>query len=428
MSTTRILLIIVMLTIPVRFSRAENRSHSGGHPSHIWNRETLTDGLFGLNDDLADNGIELALSATQVYQSNTKGGLSTDNHRGRYSGSYDLEMSGDLQRLLGIAGLSFYMLAEGSWSDTEGIDATSVGSFFGVNGDAAGDRAFDVTQLWFEQTLLNDALLVRVGKIDLTGGFECRGCPVTFDGSTYANDETSQFLNSALVNNPTIPLPDNGLGLIIYYNPIEWWYASAGVADAQADVRETGFATTFHDEDYFCHIFETGITPQLDSVNGSLQGAYRVGLWYDAQPKANSESNRDYRDDVGFYLSCDQVLIKENTEAQSSQGLGGFFRFGYADGKKNDLVSFWSGGFQYLGLLEGRDEDVIGAGFAQGIFSDKASSTYTDDYESVLEVYYNAQVTPWLHISPSVQYVANPSGNGTGNDAVVLGVRVQMSF
>jgi len=117
MNTTRTLLITVILLVSVRFCQAGNERHGGGHSSHIWNRETLTDGLFGFNDGLADSGMKLGLSATQIYQSNVKGGLSTHSHRGRYSGSYDLELSGDLQRLLGIEGLSFYMLAEGSWPD-----------------------------------------------------------------------------------------------------------------------------------------------------------------------------------------------------------------------------------------------------------------------------------------------------------------------
>jgi porin len=122
------------------------------------------------------------------------------------------------------------------------------------------------------------------------------------------------------------------------------------------------------------------------------------------------------------------MLIKENTDLEDSQGLGAFFRYGYADGKRNDLTNFWSLGFQYQGLLEGRDDDVLGIGFAQGIFSDGASTTYTDDYENALELYYSAKVTPWLNISPSIQYIANPGGDETAGDAVVLGVRLQMRF
>jgi carbohydrate-selective porin OprB len=276
--------------------------------------------------------------------------------------------------------------------------------------------------------MLDDTLRLRLGKLDITGGFEHHGCPVSFDCSSYANDESSQFLNNALINNPTIPFPGYGLGAVLYWNPIEWWYASAGIADAQADARETGFRTTFGGEDYFLYIFETGVSPRLDSANGPLQGTYRIGLWNDPQPKANSDGTKNYRDDVGFYICCDQVLAKENSDPEDSQGLGAFFRYGYAPSKRNDITNFFSFGFQYQGLIDGRDDDVLGVGFAQGIFSDSADTTYTDDYENAVELYYNAQVAGWLNISPSVQYIANPGGNKAASDAVVLGVRVQMTF
>ena len=67
-------------------------------------------------------------------------------------------------------------------------------------------------------------------------------------------------------------------------------------------------------------------------------------------------------------------------------------------------------------------------GFAYGIFSDSADTTYTDDYENAFELYYNAQVAGGLNVSPSVQYITNPGGSKAVSDAVVLGVRVQMTF
>ncbi len=164
-----------------------------------------------------------------------RNGLSTHRKKGRISGSFDLEVAGDLEKLLQLPG-GFYLLAEGSWRD--GITDTMVGSFFGVNGDAGGNRSLDVSEFWYEHTFLEGMLRVRLGKLDLGGGFECRGCPVSFDGNTFANDETSQFLNDALINNPTIPFPDPGLGIMIYFNPVEWWYASAGAATGHMCSRE----------------------------------------------------------------------------------------------------------------------------------------------------------------------------------------------
>ena len=429
MNGTEFFLSLLVLLSVANFSRADNTTPE--QRGSIWQRETLTNRFFGLGESLADREIEVGLGVTSIYQQNVRGGIGTHRRAGRFAGSYDLELSADLERLLGIQGGSLYMLTEGKWSKSGGIDAPSVGSVFGVNGDGAARRSIDVTELWYEQTFAEEALRLRIGKMDLTGGFEHHGCPVAFDCSSYANDETTQFLNGALINNATIPFPDYGLGVVVHYSPTRFLYASAAIADAQADVRETGFNTTFRNEDYFFYIFETGVTPQFGPKNGPLQGAYRIGLWYDPQPKANTDyadAGKSYRDDVGFYLSCDQMLAKENADHEDSQGLGVFFRYGCANSKKNDIANFWSVGLQYQGLIEEHDDDVLGVGFAQGIFSDRASTTYTGDYESVVEVYYSAQVTPWLSISPSIQYVANPGGGGTASNAVVLGMRAQMSF
>ncbi len=408
---------------------AETEKHN--EDVSLWQQETLTNGFWGLNDRLADNGIEAALSATQIYQQNVKGGLSTHRRAGRYSGSYDLEVNLDFERLFGIEGGRIYSLTMGSWSASGGINDPSVGSVFNVNGDGAARRTMDVAELWYEQSFADMALRLRFGKMDLTGGFEHHNCPVSFDCSSFANDENTQFLNGALINNPTIPFPDYGLGVALHYAANNFWYASAAAADAQADMRETGFNTAFHDEDYFFYIAEAGITPLLGCENGSLPGAYRFGLWYDPQPKANTDldaAGKSYRDDVGFYLAFDQAITKENAEPDDSQGLGLFFRYGNAKSERNDITNFWSFGLQYQGLIDGRDDDVLGIGFAHGTFSDLASATYTDDYESAYELYYSVQLAPWLIISPDVQYVINPGGDGSARDALVLGARALIIF
>ena len=412
MNKTRIFLGLLLLLLIMDVCKAEKTGD-------VWRRDTLTSGFWGLNENLENEGIEMDFGVTNIYQSNAKGGLSTHNKRGRYSGSYDLEMSTDLQKLLGWDSGTIFLHLEGGWPDQEGIDGLSVGSAFGVNADAGGNDNILVKQLYYEGPIFSDRLTMMIGKIDFTG---------VFDTSAYADDECSQFINAAFVDNPTIPFPAYSLGATLNWDITDSWYLLGGIADAQADSRETGFRTTFHDEDYFFYALETGITTQLKSANGPMPGAYRVGLWNDPQPKSNSDGTKNYRDDIGVYTSCDQMLCKENSDPEDSQGLGAFFRYGYAPGKKNDITNFFSFGFHYQGLLHGRDDDVLGLAFAQGIFSNSADTTYTDDHENAVELYYNAQVATWLNISPSVQYITNPGGNKTANDAVVMGVRAQMAF
>lgn len=419
MDTRKSLLLFVLVWVVIGVSIAEQ-------DEHIAERNTFTNGFWGLNKALEPSGIDFSFNLINIYQANTKGGLSTHRRQGRWTGSYDLEMNADLEKLLDIENAVLYMHAEGTWSRQD-IDSTSIDSDFGVNGDFASREAINIIELWYQQAI-SDTLQLRIGKLDMTGCFGHLACPVSFDGNQYANDENTQFLNSALINNPTIPFPDYGLGAILHWDPFEHWYLSFGAADAQADKRETGFNTAFHDEDYFVYMTETGITPQLDSDNGPLQGAYRAGLWYDPQAKAHSDATKEYRDDMGLYLSFDQKLLNESDDPDNTQGLGSFFRYGYAPGRANDISCFYSFGLQYQGLFDGRDDDVLGLGYAHGTFSDRAEITYTEDYESVTELYYNTQVTKWMSISPSVQYVTNPGGDSSVSDAVVAGVRALITF
>ena len=248
-------------------------------------RDTLTNKWFGLGERLEDKGISINLTLTEIFQANVKGGISTSNPNGRNSGSYDLEIEADTEKLFRLAGGTFYVCAEGSWNDKEGINDHAVGSLVNVNADAAGEHAIEVTALWYEQAFLNERLRIRIGKQDITGGFDCHGCPVAFDHNSYADDQTTQFLNNGLLGNPTVPFPDNGLGIVVYARPVDRFYVCAGVADAQADKGETGFNTTFNGKDYFFYALELGVTPLIPSPSGDLLGAYRIGAWLDTTRK-----------------------------------------------------------------------------------------------------------------------------------------------
>ena len=343
----------------------------------FWKCASPTNGFWGLNDYLEPSGIEIGLGLTTVYQANVKGGTSTSNRRGRHSARYDLEAAADLEELFGVEGWSFFVHGWGGWPDEEGIDGASVGSTFGINALSVGNRSMDIVELFFEGPVLSDNLTLAIGKLDFTG---------IFDASEYADDECSQFLNASLVDDPTIPFPEQGLGIVLTWDITDWWYLMGGIADAQAVSTSTGFRTTFREEDLFFYALETGVTPEFESANGALGGNYRVGMWVDGQDKERLSNAQNYRDDVGVYTSCDQMLYKENNHPEDTQGLGGFFRYGWASSKYNSITNFVSGGFQYQGLFEGRDEDVFGIGYSHGTFSNSDPSNFPVDHESVLKL------------------------------------------
>jgi porin len=169
-----------------------------------------------------------------------------------------------------------------------------------------------------------------------------------------------------------------------------------------------------------------GLEHELASANGALPGAVRVGAWNRRMPTDRLDGTGTQRDDWGGYLSTDQLVWRESDEEGDAQGLGLFARVGVADEDVNTIHRFYSLGASYRGLLPGRGADVLAVGWARSELSDDAGTGA--DHETIVETFYNAELTPWLHLSPHLQYVDNPGGSATVDDAWVGGLRARVAF
>lgn len=399
-------------------------------PYSILTTNRLTGDWGGVRTALEEKGIEFGLFLTSVYQHNTHGGIQT-HHGHEITGSSDYTLSLDLEKMGVLKGGTFFVWAQSSWGD-DVVGGERVGSLFGTNGDATGDDSILVRELWYEQKFLENKIRVRAGWMEAW---------TDFDTNAYANDETLQFLNPALINTWTIAAPADGIGVglgaQVMIQPTDWFYAGAAAIDADADQRRTGVHSAFHDQAHFFGIWEFGFTPTWETRLGKLPGGYRFGLWYNPNDRPKFFNDLDGRrrtipmknGDTGFYFNMDQLLFKEKPEDdEDAQGLGMFFRYGYAHDDVNEIEHVWSIGCQYQGLLPTRDKDVLGFGFAQGILSRRLVGLEGGDRESVYELYYNIEVLPWLQVSPDFQLITNPGGSKHTRDAFVAGVRVQANF
>jgi porin len=124
------------------------------------------------------------------------------------------------------------------------------------------------------------------------------------------------------------------------------------------------------------------------------------------------------------------------------RGIGTFFSVGVSDGKANPVKYSYSLGLVGKGVVPGRPFDDFGIGWARTEFSDdfvpflRRTFDLGLDHEDVVEVYYNAAVTPWLHVSPNFQYISpalNKTLDAGGNfadldDIYMAGVRVGVRF
>lgn len=401
-------------------------------PYDILTTKRLTGDWFGARTDLEEVGFTFSPLLITVYQQNYRGGSNTHNaHEIAGKWFYNFEL--DFEKMQLLPGGSFFFRAVQTWNDGVRADvgsrvppywsAGSGGDFF------IGDSACIIAEKWwYRQRFLDDRIELRLGKllnvVDL------------FDVSAYGGNYANAFSNRALNHNLTIPT-GLGLGAFLKVWPTDWLYFQTSAIDPDAKKTRTGFDTAFHGPARFIGNWEFGLTPKWKTEKGTLPGAYKFGWWYNPRTLTvfkdtlgGALSDDFETGDVGFYVTLDQLIYKENDDPTDKQGLGMFLRYGYAHGDVNQLEHFWSAGTQYRGLIPERDNDLLGFGVAQSILSKqyRAEIDSRANRETVYELYYALQVTPWCVITPDIQVITDPGGWSDARDALVGGVRIKIAF
>ena len=305
------------------------------------------------------------------------------------------------------------------------VDNEKIGALCTTNQDATSEEPMFIDKWHYRQCLFEKKLELRIGRMEPVKNL--------FDTSKIIGHEDKYFLNRALVRNATIP-PNKGLALFVRWNFAENAYFSAAALDANTKDRQTNFNTAFHDDDQFRFYAELGCNPTLASANGKLPGHYRIGTWYDPKDKkkffdtlGGARPERFESGDWGFFIGLDQMIWKENDDPKDKQGLSVAARYGHAQGDVNKIEHFWAIAAQYEGLVAKRDKDVIALGIAQGVLSDDYRKIHPQaDRETVYELYYSYHATPWLTISPDLQFITNAGGDEDDNDVFVAGLRFRI--
>jgi porin len=131
----------------------------------------------------------------------------------------------------------------------------------------------------------------------------------------------------------------------------------------------------------------------------------------------------EYRDATSIYYNFDQYLYTEPED--ETQGVGLFGRFGWAT-DAIPIKHFYSIGVGGKGVIPERDADTFGVGYYYADLSDGLPNFLHS--EQGVECYYNIEITPWLHVTPDLQVITYPGGNGDNDVSLVYGLRLQMNL
>lgn len=176
---------------------------------------------------------------------------------------------------------------------------------------------------------------------------------------------------------------------------------------------------------------------ERDEKSALALGKYAFGVWHYSLPfddltAVDGAGNPIKQHNQGIYFLAEQALYHETNEP--SQGLAVFLRLGVANNDVNRFDQCFYVGAVYTGPIEGRDTDQIGLTYGSARNSSKymaaqsSAGTPAEKSESVWELSYRSQLTPWLAVQPDFQYITHPDTNPQLGNATVLGIRFEMSL
>ncbi len=343
--------------------------------------EKIEDALSGDAASRVQVGVDAAI--TMQYATQDKGS--------------DGEADGEFYQL---ASTDLYFTAELAkntifYADIVGLSGTTPGNEIGgltdINGYTArlrdpNEQLSDLSlrEAWLMTELFDQQLALTVGRIDLTS---------FFDSNAVANDETSQFLSDALVNNPMLGLSENGAGMAGVYDP------KNGVTVKLGYQQSDSTATNLSDS-----LFQMAEVGYQFNPFGSGVGNYRA--WY-----------RTNNADSGGSLSAYGVSLDQKVSA----GITLFGRYGEAETPAGDDDEFISAGVQFSDGLGFNPSDIWGLGFANTVLGD-------DKEETLFEGYYTLSLAEKLALSFHLTYVEEEPDGVDDFSYLVPGFRLQASY
>lgn len=344
-----------------------------------YRRQTINEKLEEALADAKDKSVGLGVDATTVAQGakRTTGDAALANGSAYALASADLFFTAKLaQHTIFFADV---VALSGSPPDAEIPSLTLLN---GYTARLVRQNELNLREAWLRTELFGQRLALVAGRLDLTN---------YFDHNAAANDETTQFLSDALVNNPTLGLSSNGTGVAAILDPKNGFNFKFGIQQSNAD------ATNLSDSIY--SLAEAGYIARPPGLG---EGNYRV--WY-------RWDNTSVNPATAVGISVDQKIIPTLTL---------FGRVGSAE-VEGGHDRFYSVGFQVQNGAVFNPLDSWGIGYAQ-------VEPFTGVREKLAEGYYNFRLTERLRLSFNLTRVLD-SENGTTRFGYFLpGVRLQASF
>jgi len=414
---------------------------------YSWQENTVTGDWFGLRSALAHQGVVFGIRHVPVLMDNYSGGFDTGFFGG---GPLGVTTTIDTERLVGHeGGTIFFDWEYFSWYDgrfpiNNQFDPT--GSYVGVNTnliDGDDTELNQIGQLYYQQTMFNDAFTWVFGKIDANVPFAAVQAAGAFQNSiamftSTLNPFLPTYQNEATALVVSVDLNDNMTGKFGWFDGTTAAFDPTS-GDSGPATGPRGPSTFFDNDGNWFLISEWDVTWQLDERRPGSAG---VGVWVQTGLTATAGTNNNGVSDVpGWYLQWQQILWSPSQSvAADGGGIAYYGQFGWSDPKKNPVHWSLMTGVSATGVLPRRPADAAGLMFAYSDFTSNSGtfqSTRRDGipgpsggHELSLEAFYIWQCNSWCYLQPGMMWINSPGGGDSSplKDALLNYLLVGVEF
>ncbi len=364
-------------------------------------------------DQWTEGGVNMHLSLMSVYQNIVDGGLESKDV---ISASYDFQLYLDTDKIGFWKNGHFLIRAEGKTDDT-GVNL-STGAIIPVNFDAMVPQkdgtALELTEWYYTHMFADGKVEVLVGTWDVARFLDLVPPSAPYN---YRHMNVNMYWNNVMLQFA----PYHALGGLVILQPNPGLTITTGVADPNSesvdvDWYEEGDFSLYHEWRWMARPFGK---PSLFAIGGAYKDKEQATLQQDPAPAPV----RTKDDDWAVYANFTTWLVGSMMEPRN---VGLYGRLGFSNGDINPIKRHISAGIAFDGMFESRPRDSIGFVAWHDEFSSDLG--VPDDSSWGFELHYRFQVTPWLQLTPDIQYLKDPGPASGADDTTVVGLRALFHF
>jgi porin len=384
--------------------------------------ETLTKDWAGYRTELMKLGITPLHSYTAQFMGNPSGG---QRQGFTYAGTLEALFAWDLHKLLRIPGLSFNVGA--SYSSGRNLSENYVGNVFPVQSAFTGSGNVNLQVMYLQQLFFDGVLGLAVGRLAPANTFAT--LPVL---GNYVNGGINPVPGALGINDQTFTASPPGVewGAQVLYKVTPTIQVAAGIFNTNP------YAAAGNDNglDFTLQQGNTGVlaVAQLSYLENQLHGdtglpgEYTIGGFYDSNSFSSlSVPAESMGGNYSLYAMFQQMVWRDGGPG-TRRGMTAWAEAALSPKPSvSSMPYFLGGGLSFQGLIPCRSSDIVSMGVTYGSFS--ADIPHSSS-EMVIEADYAVALTPWLVITPDIQYVINPSGSSNVRNALVLGAQLAVTF